>query len=70
MGLEHEGDEMRKEKCTKNNIGSWKGEKKKMLIDWLLGKNVSESERKSGNKWKVNVKIKIMTINEVWTDPI
>ena len=33
--LEHEGDEMRKEKCTKTNIGSRKKEEKQpnILID-------------------------------------
>ena len=58
--LEHEGDEMRKEKCTKTNIGSWKGEEKIKcwLIDCWGKNNFGESGWKSGNKWKVYVKNK------------
>ena len=60
-GLEHEGDEMRKEKCTKTNIGIWRKLKrrKKKNIDWLIvEKNVGELGWKSWDEWKVNVKIK------------
>ena len=73
-GLEHEGDEMRKEKGTKTNIGIWrklKKREKKYWFDWLLKKYFGELGWKSWDKWKVNVKIKkIMIINEVWTDTI
>ena len=45
-------------------------EKKNMLIDWLLKKNFSETGWKSGNEWNVNFTIKIMIMNEMWTDTI
>ena len=46
-------------------------EKEKKNVDWLIvEKNFSETGWKSGNEWNVNVKIKIMMMNEMWTDKI
>ena len=53
--LEHKGDEIRKEKCTKTNFGNWKGEENKYWLIDCWQKKFSESDWKSGNEWKVNV---------------
>ena len=46
-------------------------EKEEKNVDWLIvEKNFSETGWKSENEWNVNVKIKIMIMNEMWTDTI
>ena len=49
---------------------SWKGEKKNILIDWLLKKNLvnQAGNHEMNERWML--KKKIMIINEVWTDTI